>query len=149
MVESSFHDLQDAVAIEKSDGPIEEMDAGVLLYPRVPKNKEQTPLPQKDDGLLLLEIRTVNRSMTENLFVNTRRLYAIEGQELRCYATGQKPDGSRYRLKQESLNKVAEKVSRCTDFTQAPEWIETLNLRETFVQRHIEGTALLAQINPS
>ena len=127
-----FPSSQDPVTIEKSEGPIQEMDAGDLPRPSMSQNTDQTLL-------LFLETMTENRSMTENSFVDTRRLYAIEWQELRCYAMGQKNDGYRYRLNQASFYKVAEKVSRCTDSSQAPEWVKTKMLWETFVQRHIEG----------
>ena len=96
-------------------------------------------LPPSNGDLLHLERTSSRRSMTKNSFIDTGKIYSIEWQELRCYAISQKPDGYRHRLNHASFNKVIENTMQTNPTLSTPEWIDSDNLWETFIRKHIHN----------
>ena len=90
--------------------------------------------PHPKNGIRLrLENEASNRVMTDPCYVCIREgIFSVDFRALWCYAAGQKADGYRYRLKEESFNQVMSKLGRSPSA-----WIETSQLWETFLQNHV------------
>jgi hypothetical protein len=130
---------QDAKTLWNLEGLVRDLDVGchtTSIGAGIEKHKET--LPDGKGCLLYLERASSRRSMTKDSFVDTTKIYAIDWQELRCYAISQKPDGYRHRLTQASFSKVVDRIRRNEINFPAPEWIESVKLWETFVSRHID-----------
>ena len=90
--------------------------------------------PHLEHGIQLrLEIETSNRKMTDPCYVCIREgIFRVDFRALQCYAPGQKADGYRYRLREDSFNQVMSKLGRSPSA-----WIKTDQLWETFIRNHI------------
>ena len=90
--------------------------------------------PHPKNGIQLrLEKETSNRGMTDPCYVCVREgIFSVDFRALRCYAAGQRADGYRHRLKEESFNQAMSKLG-CSPSA----WIETGNLWETFLDNHV------------
>lgn len=91
----------------------------------------------KENLLYLDEKEGKNRCMTEDSYVDLSAVYVIDWQELQCYAVGQKPDGYRHRLQEESFSKLAERLKLKLK-SPVSAWVATDQLWETFHHDHIE-----------
>ena len=90
--------------------------------------------PHPNNGILLrLENEALNRGMTAISYVSIGEgVFNLDFRALRCYAVGQKADGYRCRLTEESFNQVMSKLGRSPSA-----WIETDQLWETFLRNHV------------
>ena len=95
--------------------------------------------PHPKNGIQLrLENETSNRGMTDTCYVCIREgIFSVDFRALRCYATGQKADGYRCRLKKESFNQVMSTLGRSPSA-----WIKTGDLWENFLQNHVRERAV-------
>ena len=74
--------------------------------------------------------------MAENSYVSIGEgVFSLDYRALRCYAAGQKADGYRYRLSEESFDQV----KRALDYSSSA-WIETGRLWEEFLKQHVPTT---------
>ena len=91
--------------------------------------------PHPDNGILLrLENEAPKRGMMEhsNVFISPKCLFSLDYRALRCYSAGQKADGYRHRLREESFNQVMHRLGRSSSA-----WIETDHLWEHFLLQHV------------
>ena len=71
--------------------------------------------------------------MVDNSYVSIGEgMFSIDYRALRCYAVGQKADGYRYRLTEESFDRV----TRALEYSSSA-WIKTRELWEEFIERHV------------
>lgn len=76
--------------------------------------------------------------MIDNSYVSVREgVFSLNYRALWCYAAGQKADGYRHRLQRESF----ERVTRDLGYHSSRAWIETEELWEEFVRKHIPSGA--------
>lgn len=94
--------------------------------------------PHPNSGLLLrLENEKPNRGMVTNSYVSIHEgIFSLNYRALRCYAAGQKADGYRCRLKEESFDQAMRVLG---DSSSA--WIETGRLWEEFFRKHVPAGA--------
>ena len=90
--------------------------------------------PYPNNGILLrLENKASKRGMGEISYVSIGEgVFSLDFRALRCYAAGQKADGYRHRLREESFNQVMSKLGRSPSA-----WIETEQLWESFLRNHV------------
>lgn len=91
--------------------------------------------PHPDSGILLrLENEAPKRGMAEISYVSVipTGIFNVDFRALRCYAAGQKADGYRQRLREESFDQVMRKLGRVSSA-----WIETGSLWEHFLREHV------------
>ena len=86
------------------------------------------------DVLLRLENEAPKRGMAEISYVSVipRYIFSVDFRALRCYAAGQKADGYRQRLNEESFDEVMRKLG-CISSA----WIKTGSLWEHFLREHV------------
>ena len=83
--------------------------------------------------LLYLENNERKRGMPDISYVSIGEgVFSLDYKALRCYAAGQKGDGYRQRLTEESFNQVMGKLGRSSSA-----WIETGGLWEEFLSKHV------------
>ena len=82
--------------------------------------------------LLRLENEAPKRGMLAGYVSVRGGVFSLDYRALRCYSAGQKADGYRHRLKEESFNQVARKLGRSPSA-----WIETGCLWEEFLRMHV------------
>ncbi|CAF9915142.1 hypothetical protein IMSHALPRED_002357 [Imshaugia aleurites] len=83
-------------------------------------------------SLLRLENEKANRGMVENSYVSVHEgVFSVDYRALRCYAAGQRADGYRCRLKEESFELVRRRLG-CSSSA----WVETRGLWEEFLRMH-------------
>ena len=90
--------------------------------------------PHPENGIRLrLENEASKRGMTDTCYVCIREgIFSVDFRALRCYAAGQKADGYRHRLREESFNQVMSKIGRSPST-----WIKTEQLWERFLRNHV------------
>ena len=90
--------------------------------------------PHPENGIRLrLENEASKRGMTDTCYVCIREgIFSVDFRALRCYSAGQKADGYRHRLREESFNQVMSKLGRSSSA-----WIETEQLWENFLRNHV------------
>ena len=90
--------------------------------------------PHPDSGILLhLENEAPKRGMLETSYVSIHDgVFSLDYRALRCYSAGQKADGYRHRLKEESFNEVMRHIGG-----NSSAWVETGCLWEHFLQKHV------------
>ena len=90
--------------------------------------------PHPNSGILLrLENEAPKRGMIKTCCVCIHEgVFSLNFRALRCYSPGQKADGYRHRLKEESFNQVIRILGHSSSA-----WIETGRLWETFLQKHV------------
>ena len=90
--------------------------------------------PHPHSGILLhLENEAPKRGMLQTSYVSIHEgVFSLDYRALRCYSPGQKADGYRHRLKEQSFNEVMRNIGRSPSA-----WIETGRLWEHFLQNHV------------
>ena len=89
--------------------------------------------PHPHSGILLrLENEAPKRGILAGYVSVHRGVFSLDYRALRCYSAGQKADGYRHRLNEESFNQVARKLGRSPSA-----WIEKGCLWEEFLRRHV------------
>ena len=90
--------------------------------------------PHPNNGIQLrLEKEASKRGMTDPCYVCIRGgIFSVDFRALRCYAAGQRADGYRYRLREESFNQVMSELGRSPSA-----WIKTEQLWESFLENHV------------
>ena len=84
--------------------------------------------PHPESGILLdLENEKTKRSMKENSHIILQETFTLEFTAFRCYALGQKGDGYRQRLTQDSFDQLAKSLGM-----EPGNWIKTDDLWENF-----------------
>ena len=112
---------------------------GKRLLSHIPSSFQNDYLPiapseaHPNNGILLrLENEASKRGMTAISYVSIGEgIFGLDFRALRCYSAGQKADGYRHRLQEESFNQVMNKMGRSPS-----EWIDTGHLWETFLRIH-------------
>lgn len=127
------------VAVQNLEASFRDLSLGWHAPSMAVKMQYREKLPPNNAELLHLERSSARRSMTKNSFIDTGKVYSIEWQELRCYAISQKPDGYRHRLNHASFNKVIENTIQTRPSLSTSEWIDSDNLWETFIRKHIDN----------
>ena len=106
--------------------------------------------PDPKSGIQLrTESESWNRGMKEGSYVSVGEgIFALDWTTFRCYAVGQKGDGYRHRLQQESFAKLRDQSPLRMEGESTP-WTETNRLWETFIENYVaNGIQLLAEISP-
>lgn len=71
--------------------------------------------------------------MVDNSYVSIGEgVFSVDYKALRCYAAGQKADGYRHRLQEESFGEVMRALGKTSSA-----WVETGCLWEEFLSKHV------------
>ena len=94
--------------------------------------------PHPNSGILLrLENQAPKQGMIETSYVSIRDgVFSLDFRVLRCYSAGQKANGYRHRLTQESFNQVMRGLDRSPSA-----WTETNRLWEEFLLKRVPSEA--------